>query len=66
MQTVGCYLVKALHTDIHIEYPSPEGFQPEYSSGIATCWSLQLGRLSELLDSISAQERKDFLELAVS
>ena len=66
MQAVGCFLVKALHPDIHIEYPSPEGFQPEYSSYIATRWSLKLGRLSELLDSISNQERRDFLELAVS
>ena len=34
LQSVGCYLVKALHPDIHIEYPSPEGFLPPYSAGI--------------------------------
>ena len=64
MQAVGCYLAKALHADIHIEYPSPEGFQPEYSAGIASRWSLDLGRLSALLEDVSAQERRDFLELA--
>jgi len=66
MQAVGCYLAKALHPDIHVEYPSPEGFLPEYSSGIAARWTLSLGRLALLLGSISAAERKEFLELAVS
>jgi hypothetical protein len=66
MQAVGCYLAKALHPDIHIEYPSPEGFQPEYSSGIAARWTLNLGRLNQLLDTVSVLERREFLELSVS
>lgn len=65
MQAVGCYLAKALHPDIHIEYPSPEGFLPEYSSGIATHWVLKLGRLSALLEDISTRERREFLELTI-
>ena len=64
MQAVGCYLAKALHADIHIEYPSPEGFQPEYSSGVAMRWQLHLGRLRTLLESISNRERQEFLELS--
>jgi hypothetical protein len=66
MQAVGCYLAKALHPDIHIEYPSPEGFLPEYSSQIAARWTLNLGRLSGLLDAISVKERREFLELSIS
>ncbi len=31
MQTVACLLVKALHPDIHIEYPTPDSFLKEYS-----------------------------------
>ncbi len=65
MQAVGCYLVKALHPDIHIEYPSPEGFLPQYSSGVADRWILKLGQLRNLLDSISMEERREFLELAI-
>jgi hypothetical protein len=65
MQAVGCYLAKALHPDIHIEYPSPEGFLPEYSSDIAARWILKLGRLGKLLDAISIEERRQFLELSV-
>jgi hypothetical protein len=65
MQAVGCLLVKALHPDIHIEYPSPEGFLPQYSSGIANRWVLSLGQLRTSLDSVSQQERREFLELPV-
>jgi hypothetical protein len=65
MQAVGCFLVKALHPDIHIEYPSPEGFLPQYSSGVANRWILKLGRFQTLLDVLSAEERREFLELSV-
>jgi hypothetical protein len=66
MQTVGCYLVKRLHPDIHIEYPSPEGFSPEYSSGIGDIWALQLGKLNVLVDLMRSYERTKFLEIDVS
>lgn len=65
MQAVGCFLVKALHPDIHIEYPSPEGFLPQYSSGVANRWILRLGRFRTLLDVLSAEERREFLELSI-
>ena len=63
LQAVGCYLVKALHPDIHIEYPSPEGFRPYYSSGIGTRWLLDFGQLSERLAAISNAERREHLEI---
>jgi hypothetical protein len=65
MQAVGCFLVKALHPDIHIEYPSPEGFLPVYSSKIGERWILNFGKLRSLLDTISREERREFLELPV-
>jgi hypothetical protein len=65
MQAVGCYLVKALHPDIHVEYPSPDGFLPEYSSGIAQRWVVNVGRIKALVESIAEQERREFLELAL-
>jgi hypothetical protein len=64
MQAVACHVVKALHPDIHIEYPSPEGFAPEYSTGIAAVWSLDLGRWIETLSAIAAEERRKYLEIA--
>lgn len=65
MQAVGCFLVKALHPDIHIEYPSPEGFLPQYSSGIARRWMIKLGAIRSLLVAVAQEERRKFLELLV-
>lgn len=63
LQAVGCYLVKALHPDIHIEYPSPEGFLPPYSAGVGPRWLLDLGQLPERLSAISNAERREYLEI---
>jgi len=63
LQAVGCYLVKALHPDIHIEYPSPEGFLPPYSTGVGPRWLLDLGQLPERLSAISNAERREYLEI---
>lgn len=63
LQAVGCYLVKALHQDIHIEYPSPEGFLPYYSSGFGARWLLDFGMISRLIAEISDAERREYLEM---
>jgi len=63
LQAVGSYVVKALHPDIHIEYPSPEGFLPYYSSGAGARWLLDLGQLSARLSAISNAERREYLEI---
>lgn len=65
MQALGCFFAKALHPDIHIEYPSPEGFLPEYSRGVGNKWVLQLGRLNALVGAIANRERSTYLELAL-
>jgi hypothetical protein len=66
MQAVGCFLVKALHPDIHIEYPSPEGFLPEYSSGISQHWIVNFGGLKRTIDAISVEEQREFLQLSTT
>jgi hypothetical protein len=63
MQTVACSLMKALHPDIHIEYPSPEGFASEYSTGIGDRWVVEIGVFSERLAAIQAAERERYLEI---
>jgi hypothetical protein len=63
MQAVACHVVKALHPDVHIEYPSPEGFAPEYSTGIAAVWSINLGKWCDTLMSIAEAERQQYLEI---
>jgi hypothetical protein len=66
MQAVACLIAKALHPDIHIEYPSPEGFLPEYSTGIAARWTLPLGNLSQRISEVASLERQQFLEIQLS
>ncbi|MDE0006179.1 MAG: hypothetical protein OXQ29_26110 [Rhodospirillaceae bacterium] len=63
LQSVGCYIVKALHPDIHIEYPSPEWFHPYYSSGIGHRWNIEFGNLNKLVTELGAEERREFLEI---
>ena len=65
MQTVGCWLAKALHPDIHVEYPSPEGFQKEYSSGMAQRWCIELGVVEALLGDLAREERRKYLEIGL-
>ena len=65
LQAVGCYLVKALHPDIHVEYPSPDGFFPNYSTGVGRGWLLSLGKLPELISAISTIERREYLEIPI-
>ena len=64
MQTVACYLMKALHPDIHIEYPSPESFMPEYSTGTGSRWLVDIGKFSSRLASITRAEQQNYLEIA--
>ncbi len=63
MQAVGCYIAKALHPDIHVEYPSPEGFSAKYSNGIGTRWVVDFGRFSERLSAIAQAEKREYLEI---
>ncbi len=65
MQAVGCYLVKALHRDIHIEYPSPEGFFRRYSTGVGPQWLLDLDDFTALLLKISNLEQREYLEIPI-
>jgi hypothetical protein len=64
MQTIACFIMKALHPDVHIEYPSPEGFAPEYSHGIGRSWRVDFGDLCKTLTHIQESERRAFLEIA--
>lgn len=63
MQAVGSFLVKALHPDIHVEYPSPAGFERVYSRGVGKHWLIDFGPLSDRIDGIARAERHDYLEI---
>lgn len=64
MQTVGCYLLRAVHDDVHVEYPTVQGFfADKYSTGVRELWELDFGRLDELVENLSKAERKKYLSL---
>jgi hypothetical protein len=60
-QTLGCFFVKVLHPDIHIEYPTPEGFLDMYSSGIGQTWLADFGALQDKINIMHTKERQLFL-----
>lgn len=64
LQTVGCFFAKALHPDIHIEYPTPNGFLDLYSDGIGQKWVGNFGRLKDCIESLRQIERKARLSVA--
>jgi len=57
MQTVGCFFVKGLHPDIHIEYPTPKGFLPSYSNGVGRRWISAAFNGLALLGELRRKER---------
>ncbi|MCA1565881.1 MAG: hypothetical protein LC803_09640 [Acidobacteria bacterium] len=61
MQTVGCFFVKVLHPDIHIEYPTPEGFLDTYSNGVGQTWIVRFGHLEAMVTGLRVDERKSLL-----
>jgi hypothetical protein len=63
MQTLGVFLAKSIHKDIHIEYPTPKGFLDLYSDGVATVWKTDFGPLGEYTSSLRRHERKRRLGL---
>jgi hypothetical protein len=52
MQAVGSFVARATHPDIHVEYPTPKGFLPNYSSGIAGAWVVRFGCLGDLVMAV--------------
>jgi hypothetical protein len=63
MQTLGCFFVKAMHPDIHVEYPTPEGFLDTYSEDVGHTWLIKLGPLRVTLDELRRKERQSILKI---
>ena len=55
LQAVGCFIVKCLFDDIHVEYPTPVGYLDSYSTGIGPTWSLELGELGRRVAAVRSQ-----------
>ena len=65
MQTVACSIVKSLHPDIHMEYPSAQGFIKGYSTGVGDKWRLSIPRFQQLIGRMASVERRERLQVHV-
>ena len=63
LQAVGCCIMKVLHPDVHIEYPSPQGFLRVYSEGIGKVWYLDIGNIDDLIVRLREAEIQEFLQI---
>jgi hypothetical protein len=64
MQTLACFLMVAVHPDIHVEYPTPQGFLKLYSTGIGKSWVVTFGKLDELVQELAENEQRQYLQVA--
>ena len=65
MQTVASFMVKAIHRDIHIEYPTPESFLRSYSQGIGQQWRVDFGNLADSVQEWKSTIMRDRLMINV-
>lgn len=64
MQAIGCYLLRAVHNDIHIEYPVVQGFfADKYSTGVRETWQLDFGEMDTFVKHLRQKEIKKYLNL---
>ena len=64
MQTLGSYLLRAVHDDIHIEYPTVQGFfSDKYSTGVRETWQLNFGRMGDFVEHLRQNEITERLGL---
>jgi len=64
MQTLGSYLMRAVHEDIHVEYPAVSGFfGDKYSRGVREIWEIDFGNMGDFISNLRQQEIKSHLGL---
>ena len=64
MQTLGSYLLRSIHDDVHIEYPTAQGFfADKYSTGVRETWQLEIGKMGDFVKCLRQREIKEHLGL---
>lgn len=63
MQALGCFLIRASHRDVHIEYPTPKTFWSTYSRGIGSRWTVDFGNLEGLAAEMKEVEIDHYLRV---
>jgi len=64
MQTLGAYLLRAVHEDVHVEYPTVQGFfADKYSTGVREKWAVDFGKMGDFVTKLHRAETKEHLGL---
>lgn len=63
MQTVGCFLARAMHPDLHIEYPTPQGFLDAYSKGVGKVWMVRFPSFGKMMLRLRHGDRRQRLQV---
>jgi len=64
MQTLAAYLLRAVHDDVHIEYPTVEGFfSDKYSKDVRQTWVLDFGPMGKFVAHLRRMELREYLTL---
>ena len=61
MQTLSCFLITTIHPDVHVEYPTPNGFLDLYSEGVGDQWTVDFGPLGTYTSKLETAERMERL-----
>jgi len=64
MQTLACYLLRAVHDDVHVEYPTVQGFfADKYSTGVRERWQVDFGEMGNFVTKLRKRELRVHLDL---
>lgn len=64
MQTIGAYFLRAVHDDVHVVYPTVQGFfSDKYSTGVRERWQLNFGRMGDFVEYLRQKEISERLGL---
>ena len=59
LQTIGIFLFKQMHPDVHIIYPTPRGFFKLHTEGVEAIWQISIDKFSEFLRFLREINRRD-------
>ena len=65
MQALAAALVRFIHSDIHVEYPVPQGDLDLHGTGVGRTWKIPLGRLGSQCAQWTDLERAERLTIAL-
>lgn len=63
LQTVGVFLFKQMHPDVHVVYPTPKGFFKQYTEGIRDIWQIRFPQFRHFVEELHAERQGNLRQL---